>query len=429
MKLNKKQKTITLITIITIVVIIGIVFGINAIRINIANENYNSSNSNSNNSNLLPEYIKAGITLGGVTGTLESLDTSDATALPEDIIWGETAYVDGVKITGTKIITVAHAKEAQRTFEENTVLLDDYGNRVKVPAGFKIAEDSATAVTGGVVIEDVSAEGATDYTKGSQFVWVPVGDVITDNNENITMITLGRYIFNTSTGVETLVQSGENYANQTLLTIVGAEYRFQELLKTTSSINQKAKDIEDFIKHITESRGFYIGRFELGDALATDYARSGTISTSNPENPTACKKNIYPYNYINQADASQLCQEMYNSNYFESDLINSYAWDTTLVFIQSFSGDDNYSISHGIQNTLAKCGEATDGINNDVRCNIYDLAGNISEWSTETSTVATRVCTGRGGNYAMNEIFSSNRGGNQSYTSNVYSGARPIIYL
>ena len=49
----------------------------------------------------MPEYIKAGITLGGVTGTLESLDTSDATATPEDILWGETAYVNGKKITGT----------------------------------------------------------------------------------------------------------------------------------------------------------------------------------------------------------------------------------------------------------------------------------------------------------------------------------------
>ena len=102
-KLSKKQQLIILISIITIIVIIGIIIGANIIRTNIANENYNSSNGSSNNGNLLPEYIKKGITLGGVTGTLESLDTSDATATAEDIAYGKTAYVDGVKITGTRV--------------------------------------------------------------------------------------------------------------------------------------------------------------------------------------------------------------------------------------------------------------------------------------------------------------------------------------
>ena len=100
-KLNKKQKLIILISIATIIVILGLIIGANAIRTNIANNSYKSSNSGSNNGNLLPEYIKKGITLGGVTGTLESLDTSDATATPEDILEGKTAYVNGKKITGT----------------------------------------------------------------------------------------------------------------------------------------------------------------------------------------------------------------------------------------------------------------------------------------------------------------------------------------
>lgn len=86
---------------ITITVIIGIVIGAVVIKRNIASENYNSANSNSNNKNLIPEYIKEGITLGGVTGTLKDLDTSDANARPEDIAKGKTAYVNGVKITGT----------------------------------------------------------------------------------------------------------------------------------------------------------------------------------------------------------------------------------------------------------------------------------------------------------------------------------------
>jgi len=120
-KISKKEKMIILIAMALIIVIIGIIVGANAIKVNIANGKYNSANNNSSNGNLLPEYIKAGITLGGVTGTLEDLDTSDATATAEDIEWGKTAYVNGVKITGTRIP------------DNNYTFTDSYGNKVKVP--------------------------------------------------------------------------------------------------------------------------------------------------------------------------------------------------------------------------------------------------------------------------------------------------------
>ena len=100
-KTNKKNKIIILIAIALIIVIIGILIGTNVLKVNILTGKFNSSNGSSSNGNLLPEYIKAGITLAGVTGTLEDLDTSDATATAEDILYGKTAYVDGKKITGT----------------------------------------------------------------------------------------------------------------------------------------------------------------------------------------------------------------------------------------------------------------------------------------------------------------------------------------
>ena len=53
--------------------------------------------------NLTPENIKKGEKIYGVTGTLDVLDTSDATAGPDDILVGATAYVNGEKITGTHV--------------------------------------------------------------------------------------------------------------------------------------------------------------------------------------------------------------------------------------------------------------------------------------------------------------------------------------
>ena len=435
-KLNHKQKLIGLTSIILISIIIIIVITTNVINKNVGNESYLTSTANVN-SNLVANYIKKGITIGGITGTLESLNTFDATATAEDILWGKTGYVKGEKITGTRIETIAQAKDAKKAFETNTVLTDDYGNKVKVPAGFKIAEDSATAVTEGVVIEDVSAEGATEYTKGSQFVWVPVGDVIKDNDGNITTITLGRYTFNES-GIKNLVQSAENGIDISGSTaIYGEGYNCQEAASSTLG-NKTAKNLDEFQKTTLSSGGYYIGRYEAGDAYAKDNARTGTDLVSDPNNPLTCKNDVFPYSYVNQIDASNLCQNMYKSSKFESDLINSYAWDTAIVFIQEFSGDTNYSMQYGenTTKTVQKCGTSVLSIISnedkvqDERCNIYDMAGNTFEWTTETDYVSGYPCTYRGGN---------NLSGYYSYTSYRYpyttSGSyfdysfRPILYL
>ena len=428
-KLSKKQNLIILVALFTVVVIIALIVGANVIKTNITNSSYNSANNNSSSSNLLPEYIKEGITIGGITGTLIDLDTSDATANAEDIIWGETAYVKGEKITGTKVVTVAHGKASQKTFEENTVLIDDYGNRVKVPVGFKIAEDSATSVTGGVVIEDVTA--GDNNTKGSQFVWVPVGDVLTDNNGSKTTITLGRYTF-AEDGTETLVQSAENYEDESQLKTSSSGY-YQELLKTTTSKNTKAKDIESFITKSLSSGGYYIGRYEAGDATATNSARTSSTSDTNP---IVSKAGVYPYTYITQPQASSLCQRMYSNSYFESDLINSYAWDTATVFIQKFSEDKDYSRQGG-KNTkaaLQKCGasilnevDSGDKVQ-DVRCNIYDMAGNSEEWSTETYSDSDSPWVSRGGWYNTSN-YTSTRSIYNTTNSGKDISCRTTLYL
>ena len=99
-KLNSKQKLIGGIAIILVAVIIAIVITTSIVNNNqVANEGYSATTANGD-SELIANYIKKGITIGGVTGKLESLNTFDATAKPEDIALGKTAYVKGEKITG-----------------------------------------------------------------------------------------------------------------------------------------------------------------------------------------------------------------------------------------------------------------------------------------------------------------------------------------
>ena len=109
---NLKNKVIITVGIVTIIVLISIIVIQNVIINNGVEENNYLASGNSN-SELLAEYIKKGITIGGITGTLESLDTSDATATAEDILKGETAYVDGNKITG--ILELLNTSDATAT--------------------------------------------------------------------------------------------------------------------------------------------------------------------------------------------------------------------------------------------------------------------------------------------------------------------------
>ena len=395
-KLNKKQKIIILVSVIILLILIAVIIGTNIIRNQITSEEYNVANGSSSNGNLLPEYIKAGITLGGVTGTLEDLDTSDATATAEDILWGKIAYAKGQRLVGTKVVTVKQGKESQKVFENNTNLIDDYGNNVKVPAGFKIASDSATSVTGGVVIEDVSA--GDEYTKGSQFVWIPVGNIITEGNK-IENLVLGRYDFS-GTGTEKIIQTIDNWQD-TSESVESVDLRAKEL-----EGDYKAKNLKDFLEKATNSKGYYIGRYEAGDALAVDETHQRT-GNSPITDTVVSKKGVYPYNNITYTEASQLSRNMYIRDEFESDLVNSYAWDTATVFIQKFSGDTNYSRQPGKNTTrrLEKCGESllanlTNGDEVlDRRCNIYDMAGNTWEISTESTYNVTDGNIIRGDDY------------------------------
>ena len=100
--------------------------------------------------------------------------------------------------------TVAEAKTDEFIFKgTEEPLVDNYGNEIIVPEGFKIVE--GTNVTDGIVIEDVDANGENSVTKGSQFVWIPVGKIYTDEEKkeaNAKTIELDRYTFQDNTSAK-----------------------------------------------------------------------------------------------------------------------------------------------------------------------------------------------------------------------------------
>ena len=313
----------------------------------------------------------------------------------------------------------------------NTTTKDKYGNSITIPAGFKVVNPDDD-VTKGIVIEDVSANGEDSTTIGSQFVWIPVGDVYISSEhteENKKTITLGRYTFS-SDGTPTPVQTAENWSQRVEIPPYYTEF-------ATNSGNASAKSLENFVTMTLSRGGYYIGRYEAGDATAEDSSRT---SSTRDENPVVCKVGIYPYNDVTQLQASSLARGMYTSSNFESDLMNSYAWDTAIVFIQTFSGDTNYSRQKGKNTTssLQKCGDSILNASyvdegdeaQDVRCNIYDMAGNTYEWTTEYSSFSDDPCVYRGGYYNTSSNYTSDRDSGSSTTySDEYTSFRPTLYL
>ena len=153
--------------------------------------------------------------------------------------------------------------------------------------------------------------------------------------------------------------------------------------------NIKAKDIEEFKTSVLKNGGYYIGRYEAGDPLATAYRTDSSIKTTTP----VYKQGQYVYNFVTQSEATTLSRNMYKDKNFTSDLVNSYAWDTTIVWIQEFSEDKNYSTKN-IREGRIQTGILKDGSNSkDVRCNIYNMAGNTTEWTTEFCNMDKRFCS------------------------------------
>ena len=343
---------------------------------------------------------------------------------------GGTTGGDANPSTTSKISTLVGT-----VVDKNTKAEDAYGNKITIPKGFKVVAhgtvagsatytysgDNIPAVQDGIVIEN--------GTDGNQFVWVPVGTIKNKNNTTST-ITLGRYSsFTATNGIYTPAQVASVEKCTQTVTIGG---NFQELstsregnsAEDSTAQNATARNLKEFISTTLSNGGYYIARFEA----------SGTASK------ITSKYNQKVLVDITQPNAAKLAREMYeevkenNELVYASDLVNSYAWDTAIIFIQTYSGKTDYA-SHNESETTGKF--TATGKNNDKYCNIWDMSGNAFEWTTEYSTrFEPRFfgpCVSRGGFYdtanGLAGDYTSSRSNSNTTYSNSDVGLRPLLYV
>ena len=277
-----------------------------------------------------------------------------------------TGTVNGKSYTKNVSVTVNQFKDVYEYMQTNTKVTYSDGE-VWVPEGFKVADDSASTVQGGVVIEDKD---------GNQFVWVPVA-------------TLADY-------------------KRTWYTEYDSFSSYSEALP------------EDEKTSVERYKGFYIGRYEAGDKESTGTTkatfRTGSSDTSNS---VTIKADQVPYNYVTRTQAVSLAEGFATKQGYKAKtkLVSSYAWDTTIAFIEKTVNNYGSSSSQGnYYNTSVNYKDITDeskpektkaenssllvatGQTTPV-CNIYDMGGNVWEWTTESCSDTSSPYARRGGYY------------------------------
>ena len=302
-----------------------------------------------------------------------------------------TGTVNGKNYTKNVSVTVNQFKTAKDYVVANVEVTYPDGN-VWVPEGFRISTDSASTVQGGIVIEDKDL---------NQFVWVPVA-------------TIADY-------------------KRTWYTGDGSFSDYSEALP------------EDEKTSLERYKGFYIGRYEAGDKESTV---AKTLRSSNDVTKTVTiKANQAPYNYVTRTQAISLAEGFKKQQGYKAKtkLVSSYAWDTTIAFMQKVNSDYGSRSEEGNYNdttfsytdiTGATKTKASDsevlvptGQTTPV-CNIYDMGGNVWEWTTESFSNTSYPYAIRGGSY--NNYFALNPAGRRLSSSdyaNDYSGFRLTLFM
>ena len=290
-----------------------------------------------------------------------------------------TGTVNGKSYTKNVSVTVNQFKDVYEYMQKNTEVTYPDG-KVWVPEGFKIADDSSDNIQGGVVIEDKD---------GNQFVWVPVA-TISDYKR-------------TAYGYDTATKNIDTATNSIKIVSIEGEFYYTEALP------------EDEKTSVETYKGFYIGRYEAGDKENTEAQK---LRSSNDVTKTVTiKKGQAPYNYVTRTQAKSLAegfktQQNYSTS-INTKLVSSYAWDTAIAFIQNVNSDYGENSEEGnYEDTTFSYKDITgasqtkeDGDFASVPtgqttpvCNIYDMGGNVCEWTTESSSASSSY-TIRGGGY------------------------------
>ena len=296
-----------------------------------------------------------------------------------------------------------------KVVDVNTKVTDSEGNEITVPEGFKIRVDdsthNATKVSEGIVIEDA---------EGNQFVWIPV-----ESEEDFKTYRTGSDMYH-----EPYNAHKQSY-----------EEAYQEYEKMQDSA----------IKY----HGFYVGRYEAGTTETSGSGIRGELVIKQGANVynDICYATGSALTYDDEGGAVEVARGLYNKKRGDSvtsTLIYGVQWDAVMQFIDSKYKDEDGTLTSFVADSTGK-GNYSDDENSGAPAltgsreeyqqkNIYDLAGNVWEWTMEAYDYDARAMRGGGyesrlGENTGKKYPASVRDGMSQDAEPPYCGFRVALYL
>ena len=228
---------------------------------------------------------------------------------------------------------------------------------------------------------------------------------------------------------------------------------------------------QKMLKSVYTYGGFWIGRYEAGiEGTTTETTNARTSSSGRISIETSPKaisqKDAIPYNYVYCSEAQALAKEMTPNNSYTSSLMFGIQWDLVCKYLEvkgklAIADINSNSTSWGnysnVRRTISsdKAKQSTDygntwtaitgtkpassvllttGASDETnKMNIYDFAGNETEWTLEHATSdSDGPCASRGG--SCGGSGSGSPASMYNFSGTTYSdsynvGFRPALYV
>ena len=286
--------------------------------------------------------------------------------------------------------------------------------------------DTSTSVDTGLVIKDAS---------GNEYVWV----VVPRTTAVYKTTGLGKTTF-TDADYTSIENDLKEYTKTYRGSISYSDVYYPDdknvgwFADATAYNNLK----NSMLKSVYENGGFYVGRYEAGiDTTAGTNRTSNTDKNSNgkytmPSTTPVSRADAYPYTWVTRTQAQNLASNV-NSGTKTSSLMFGVQWDLVLAFMHNKgniadstltsnsttmgnykvnlwtikNANAKYSTNSG--STFTACPNPfkkesyssillTTGADSSFSVqNIYDIAGNVWEWTLEKTSNTNNPCADRGG--------------------------------
>ena len=259
----------------------------------------------------------------------------------------------------------------------------------KVSEGFVIYENT----NGEDKKEEVNDNNKdTARTTRNQFVWVPVANPSEMYGTDKDGKKWGKLYEFSASGITPLNWTEQDGVMSITATSGSDSYREPDVVDSDSSnsitISQLETEFNDMITSVEKYGGFYIGRYETGN-LSQEKA---TVVKNNTDIGNQTWYSMY-----------KKAKGIAVNNNVTSSMIWGSQWDATMRWMYNSGNEEKKKYtydSRGKGNYSSDSPIATGSIEAYAVNNIYDMAGNVNDWTIEA--YGTILRDGRGGYYRNN---------------------------